>query len=201
MRQKNRPTNAKRRASKILVLLSGGIDSTACLAYYRSQGFQVEAVFINYGQLAAKKELRAAKSVCLQFRVPLRTVRLMGVTRKGAGLIPGRNAFLLATAALEFKAKKGIIALGIHSGTRYRDCSPHFVRKMQAVLDTYSGGGVQIGAPFLRWSKGDIWAFAKAKNTPLRLTYSCERGLNQPCGSCDSCLDLEALLAGSIHQN
>jgi 7-cyano-7-deazaguanine synthase len=201
MRQKNRPTNAKRSASKAIVLLSGGIDSTACLAHYRDQGFRVEAVFINYGQLAAKKELRAAKSVCRQFQVPLRIVRLTGATRKGAGLVVGRNAFLLTTAALEFGAEKGIIALGIHSGTRYRDCSPQFVRRMQAVFDACVGGRVQIGVPFLRWKKGDIWTFAKAKNVPLRLTYSCERGLAQPCGSCDSCSDLEALHAGSQHQD
>ncbi len=195
MQKKIRRTSRRHSGPRVTVLLSGGIDSTACLSYYLREGFHVGALFIDHGQAGAKREARAAKSICRHFRVPLKIVRLIGSTDKGPGLIAGRNAFLLLTAALEFKARAGVIALGIHSGTRYRDCSPYFVQRMQAVLDIYTGGAVQIGAPFLNWRKADIWAFATRKDVPLSLTYSCERGLEQPCGSCDSCLDLEALRA------
>ena len=201
MRQKNPRTSAGSSSSKVTVLLSGGIDSTACLAYYLDEGFHVDGLFIDYGQKGAKNEVRAAKSVCRHFRVPLSVVRLTRATRKGAGLIVGRNAFLLLTAVLEFQAKAGVIAIGIHSGTRYRDCSPFFIRSIQGVFDACTGGALQIGVPFLKWKKQDIWAFAKKKDVPLSLTYSCERGVAQPCGSCDSCLDLEKLHARSQHQN
>jgi 7-cyano-7-deazaguanine synthase len=186
-----------RRVARATVLLSGGIDSTTCLAYYCHEGFRVDALFVDYGQVAAKRELRAAKSVCRRFRVPLRAVKLAGAVGKRVGLIVGRNAFLLFTAALERRGGVGLIAIGIHSGTRYRDCSPLFVREMQRVLDVCTGGAVQIAAPFLKWEKADIWTFARGMRVPLSLTYSCERGLAQPCGSCDSCSDLEVLRAGS----
>lgn len=201
MRRNNRPIHARRTGSNVTVLCSGGIDSTTCLAYYLEERFHVEALFVEYGQLGATKETRAAESVCRHFRVPLSIIELTGVAPKGPGLITARNAFLLMTAALESRAKSGLIALGIHSGTRYPDCSSHFVRAMQRIFDAYTGGAVRIAAPFLSWKKSDIWAFAQTKNVPLSLTYSCERGLAQPCGTCDSCLDLEALRARSHHKN
>ena len=196
---RKRPHGVKR--PKATILLSGGVDSTTCLAYYIGEGYQVAALFIDYGQASASKEKRAAKSVCRHFNVPLRTVRLAGTSKKGVGLIVARNAFLLLTAALESCAQSGIIALGIHAGTNYPDCSVSFVKRMQSIFDIYAGGAVQIGAPFLRWNKADIWAFATSQKIPLGLTYSCERGRSQPCGSCASCSDLEALRAGSNQQN
>ena len=183
------------------ILLSGGIDSTACLAYYIDQGYRVAPLFIDYGQASATKEEHAANSVSRHFRVPLRTIALTGMSRKGAGLIIGRNAFLLSTAALESRARAWVIGLGIHAGTKYSDCSASFVQRMQAIFDTYTGGALQIGAPFIRWRKADIWAFARLQRVPLHLTYSCEKGLSQPCGLCSSCSDLEALRASSLHQD
>lgn len=201
MRAKIRRTVKEQRRPRVTVLLSGGIDSTSCLAYYLGEGFHAKALFVDYGQIAAKKERRAAKSVSAHFGVPLKVVRLNGVSKKGPGLIIGRNAFLLLTALLDFPLNAGTIALGIHSGTRYRDCTALFVRKMQGIFDICTAGTTQIGTPFLRWGKGDVWTFARSRNVPLRLTYSCERGLSQPCGSCNSCLDLEALRASSLHEN
>jgi 7-cyano-7-deazaguanine synthase len=189
------------RRFETIVLLSGGIDSTSCLSYYVRRGFRAQALFVNYGQISSKRELKAARLVCHHFRVPLRIIELKGVVRHGPGLIRGRNAFLLLTALIESEVNKGVLALGIHGGTKYQDCSPRFVREMQAVFDTCTDGCIQIGAPFLRWRKGDIWTFAKREGVPLHLTYSCERGLVQPCGLCDSCKDLEKLNAGSHQQD
>ena len=180
-----------------IVLLSGGIDSTSCLSFFLKRGFRVGALFVDYGQRAARMELRAARSVCRHFGVSLRVVILDGAKRKGEGLILGRNGFLVLTALLEARMKKGIIALGVHSGTRYSDCSRRFLRQMQGIVDTYMGGTVQVVAPFVDWSKPEIWRFAQGEDVPLALTYSCERGFAQPCGRCDSCRDVEKLHAGS----
>jgi 7-cyano-7-deazaguanine synthase len=187
------------RKTRATILLSGGIDSAACLALYSEQRFKIDALFVDYGQASARREHRAAKAISGHYRVSLRAIRLAPAKQKGPGLIRGRNAFLLLTALVEFKAPGGIIALGIHGGTRYSDCSPLFVRKMQATFDTCTGGAVQIGSPFLKWKKSDVWAFAKSKGVPTRLTYSCERGLPQPCRHCNSCRDLEILSASSLH--
>jgi 7-cyano-7-deazaguanine synthase len=81
----------------------------------------------------------------------------------------------------------GVIGIGIHAGTEYPDCSPAFVDAMQRLLDVYSGGEVQLDAPFLSWSKPEIWEYARRLGVPLDATYSCEFG-PRPCGQCLSCV-------------
>lgn len=181
---------------EVTVLLSGGIDSAACVAFYKEQDWLVRGLFVNYGQVAARREEKAAKAVAGHFGIPLTVVAWAGQQKKGPGLIRGRNGFLLFAALLEIEHCSGVVAIGLHSGTRYLDCAPPFVRKMQSVFDSYTDGRVQIGVPFLRWTKSEIWTFCESR-VPVSLTYSCERGVAQPCGNCDSCLDLEALRACS----
>jgi 7-cyano-7-deazaguanine synthase len=181
---------------EVTVLLSGGIDSAACVAFYKEQRWKVRGFFVDYGQVAARREEHAAKAIASHFDIPLSATAWTGLQKKGAGYIRGRNGFLLFAALLEIQHCTGVLAIGLHSGTRYLDCAPSFVRKMQSVFDIYSEGRIQIGVPFLSWSKSDIWAFSESR-VPLSLTYSCEQGVDQPCGHCDSCLDLEALHACS----
>jgi 7-cyano-7-deazaguanine synthase len=179
-----------------LVLLSGGIDSTACLAFYQSQGFSVSALFVNYGQLSAQLEEDAASAICQHYSVPFQTTAFSGLRQRSGGYIPGRNAFLLYTALLAFRSDTGIISIGIHSGTTYQDCSEEFVKDLQSSFDLYTDGRICIGAPFLRWNKLEIWHYSQNVRVPLHMTYSCELGLPQPCGKCLSCKDVEALHAG-----
>jgi len=172
-----------------------GIDSSACTAFYLEEGYRVRGFFVDYGQFAARCEFASAKSIATHFSVPLSRLEWSGLSVKGEGYIPGRNAFLLISALMECPDLSGIIALGIHSGTNYSDCTPAFLRRMQDLFDTYSKGRIQIGAPFLAWKKIDIWKYCQARCLPVHLTYSCERGSKKPCGACLSCRDVEALRA------
>ena len=184
-------------ASKhVTVLLSGGIDSTACLAYYLAQEFSASALFIDYGQAAGARESTAAKAVCGHYKVPLDKLTVSGVNIREGGYILGRNAFLLHTALLAFNRPSGIIALGVHAGTTYVDCSEQFIQQAQRSFDLYADGRIRIDAPFIGWNKREIWEYSRQVEAPLDLTYSCELGQEQPCGKCISCLDLEALRAG-----
>ena len=55
----------------VLVLLSGGIDSSACLVFYLTQGFSVSALFVDYGQVSKGREESAASAMCAHYGVPL----------------------------------------------------------------------------------------------------------------------------------
>lgn len=178
-----------------LVLLSGGIDSSACAAFYLTQKFSVQALFVDYGQISAARESSSAVAICAHYGIPLEKIVCSGFTRWEGGYIPGRNAFLLYSALMAFKRATGIIAIGIHAGTSYQDCSERFIHHMQSSFDLYADGRIRIGAPFLRWSKRQIWDYSKKHKIPVQLTYSCELGVRQPCGRCFSCKDLEALYA------
>ncbi len=176
-------------SAEVLILLSGGLDSAACLRFYVDLGRPICGLFIDYQQPAAKREGYAAKAVANHYGVSLYTAIWRGQSKKQPGSVAARNAFLLTAALMERPEQVTTIALGIHAGTQYADCSPEFVSRMQSTFDIYSGGAVHIATPFEDWTKADIWAYALSKNVPVDLTYSCEAGSNHPCGKCLSCLD------------
>lgn len=180
---------------EVLILLSGGVDSTACLNFYLQLGRAPFGLFVDYGQRAASREWRAVRDLASFYNIPTTRLQWQG-TRKSAGLISGRNAFLIAAALLEKPESVSVIATGIHSNTEYADCSPEFITKMQAVLDTYEKAHVQLAAPFLDWTKADIVQYCFMEHVPVDLTYSCERG-SEPCGYCLSCKDRELINVSS----
>lgn len=69
-----------------------------------------------------------------------------------------------------------MIAIGIHEGPQYLDCSERFLKSIQAVVDGYADGRIRVAAPFLKWSKQIIWEFCKEVGVPVDSTYSCEKG-------------------------
>jgi 7-cyano-7-deazaguanine synthase len=180
---------------EVLVLLSGGLDSAACLSFYKCLNRPTCGLFIDYEQPAANHEYRAAKEIANYYNVFLYTAKWNGQSKKRSGIVAARNAFLLIAALMERPEQVTTIALGIHAGTQYTDCSSEFVSRMQSIFDIYSEGALHIATPFKDWTKSDIWAYAISKNVPVDLTYSCEAGLNQPCGKCLSCLDRKGLEA------
>ena len=187
----NRPVTGIQQGADALVLASGGIDSSTILALLREQGFNSTALFIDYGQAAAEAEEAAVAGICSQYCVPLTVVRYRG-TRFGSGEIRGRNAFLLHVALMEFSAACGTILIGIHAGTGYRDCSTGFVDLMCRSFEFHTGGAISICAPFISWTKREVFDFAIHLAVPVTSTYSCEAG-SEPCGECYSCLDRMAL--------
>jgi len=179
------------------VLLSGGVDSTACAAFYLGSGHTLAALFVDYGQAARQQEEKAARAISRFFRIPLGVVRCRGLRSDIPGITRGRNLALLSMGLSAFADDAGIIALGVHLGSAYPDCGANFIAQVQRIFDLYTQGSVQVGVPFLEWTKTDIWAFCKREGVPVQLTYSCELGLRQPCGHCRSCRDLEVLSATS----
>jgi len=180
----------------VTVLSSGGLDSTACIAFFARQGIPLVSLFVDYGQSAVDAERRAALAIADHYRLRLHQTRWSGGVHKRSGFIRGRNAFLLLAALMEMGGKSGTIAIGLHAGTPYYDCSSPFVAAIQVVFDGYADGAVRVSAPFLTWTKKQIWDFCRQEQVPIGLTYSCDDG-PVPCGRCLSCQDLEALRAHS----
>ena len=166
-----------------------------CLNFYRQAGHPLTALFIDYGQPSAKRELAAAIRVASWFDVELDRIRAEGLPEFGDGFVRGRNAFLVMAALMSFKSGSGLIAIGIHTGTSYSDCGEEFVVSMRNLFDLYSSGAIMIDAPLLSWNKAEVWNYALANRIPVGDTYSCELGLDQPCGVCLSCRDVEMLNA------
>lgn len=178
-----------------VVLLSGGIDSAACIRYYLDMDFLVKGLFIDYGQRARDNERKAATHIAKYYGITPDKLSLSPVKYFGPGEIRGRNVFLIMVALLVYQRFKGILSLGIHAGTPYYDCSEQFISDITPIIDAYTGGEVKIDAPFLAWDKSMVYTYCKEKDVPIHLTYSCERGTDPPCGKCRSCRDREILNA------
>ena len=179
--------------SEVMILLSGGIDSTACVDFYIEFGRPPCGLFIDYGQPAAKNEAKSAKAIAAYYSMPVLYSKWKGYTAKTSGFINGRNSFLITAALMERPCTISVIAIGIHSGTDYQDCSKHFLTTMQNVIDIYENGRIHLSAPFIDFTKAEVYSYCIERRIPIDLTYSCENGGIAPCGECFSCKDRELL--------
>jgi len=175
--------------TEALVLLSGGIDSAACVVFYKQLGHGVAGIFVDYGQPARAQEEKSADSIAAHYNIPLTKIRCAGPQTNYAGEIAGRNALLVFAALLFRPIEPGIIALGVHHGTAYYDCSESFTADLARIISGYTNGKVALGVPFLNWDKPMIVQFAGENKMPFELTWSCEVGPATACGKCLSCRD------------
>lgn len=180
-------------AENIIVLHSGGIDSTACLHFYKSQEYLVNALFIDYGQAARNQELKAAEIITHEYGINLQTIKYQSDRTFSKDEIIGRNTFLLSCALMCSDRIPNIISIGVHSGTNYYDCSGEFIKQISSLFDNLTGGKTKVHAPFLSLSKGDIFNYCIEQKIDLSNTYSCELGTIPACGKCTSCMDRKAL--------
>ena len=177
------------------ILLSGGIDSAACVQFYVDLERTITCLFVDYGQRSAEPERQSATAVSSHYRVPLEQLTVSGPRTFAEGEVPARNGLLLVSALMHFPARTGTIAIGLHSGTAYYDCTPSFLSNVNEMFAGYTDGRVRCEAPFLDWDKAAIWEYCHKTNVPVEITYSCERGDAPPCGRCLSCLDRRSLRA------
>jgi 7-cyano-7-deazaguanine synthase len=184
----------------ITVLASGGLDSTVCLAYYLREGYNVRTLWIDYGQAAAQAEEGAVEQVTGYYNVPLQKIRITGISwpRLDHELFEfrGRNLTLVSLAFNTASLEPGLIALGIHQGTSFADCTATFAEQLNRQLHFLSDGSLRLDCPFLEWSKLDIARYAIVYAVPINLTYSCEKGSLPPCKECVKCRDTQAILSG-----
>lgn len=175
----------------VLVLASGGIDSTACIYFYISRGFSVRTLHVDYGQKAYKPEKIALVHVCDYFDITYSSFRCHGIrwSIADSNEIIGRNLMLASIALANFDSAHGLIAMGIHSGSGYADCSVEFQQHLSVLARLSSRYRIDFDFPFGSWIKRDIVSFCKEHEVPVRLTYSCEDSDASACGRCQSCIE------------
>ena len=177
---------------EVVALMSGGIDSAAAAHFFIAKGYAVRGIFIDYGQAAREQEWLSVQALAATLSITIKKIEFRDANF-GAGELMGRNAFLVSTAVFLGHVHSGLIAIGVHAGTPYYDCSASFIERMKTIIEEQSNGAVTLTAPFLDWRKPQILTYFKNAGLPLEKTYSCELGTIPPCGSCASCRDREAL--------
>jgi 7-cyano-7-deazaguanine synthase len=177
-----------------MVLISGGVDSYACAHFMLTQRMTITGLYVDYGQQARECENASARQICKTLGIPLHFVQVRSDTSFGAGEILGRNLFLIAVALLNSKEPPTAIAMGLHSGSSYYDCSETFLNRIDTLVNEHTGGKTSLFVPFRSWTKRQVYEYALAEGLSLALSYSCEGPGPEPCGECLSCLDRKQLL-------
>ena len=154
---------------------------------------QVRGLFIDHGQAAARREAAASAAMANELAIPIEFSTLLHGYRFDAGELIGRNAMLIFNALFLSQGLPRVLALGIHAGTRYFDCSEAFLASTARLVREMTDGRVSLVAPFIAWSKKEISDYFAAAGLPVGLTYSCESGSDPVCGVCASCHDRKAL--------
>lgn len=178
------------------MLTSGGIDSTALIDLYLRQKNIVECVHFQYGQANAESEKNAFEQIIAFYGVKGAIINLDFSMNKRQDELIGRNALFVLIAGFTAQPPSRI-AIGIHRGTPYYDCTVAFVTDCQKILDGYFSGIVRLEAPFVDLTKVEIINYCKSFKVPLNLTYSCQRKNYPPCKQCSSCLDRKMLDGGT----
>jgi len=196
---------------KILVLHSGGLDSTVCLIEAIREGHDVVSLGIDYGQ-RHRIEMEYAQRQCLKYGVSRKVIRLewdkpqreLPIKRSAdeirravsTAFLPGRNLLFFSIACVE---AAGIGADEIWAGINcidfsgYPDCTPSFVSAFQNALLAAVPGGPKLHVPLLHKTKPEIAAIAKGLGIGRGETWSCyrpkfhENGIS-PCDECDACV-------------
>lgn len=197
-----------------VVLLSGGMDSTAALALALAHDIPVlAAVSINYGQRHVK-EIDAAAAVAAHYGLPHHTLDLTawGANVRSAltspdievpdghytapvmaiTVVPNRNATMLMAVtgmALSLGARQVLTA--VHAGDHavYPDCRPEFIASASQTAWLGTDGQVLITAPFVNVDKTAIAAAGHRVGAPFDLTWSCYKGGAVHCGTCGTCYE------------
>lgn len=170
---------------KVVVLLSGGIDSAVVLRMMRDS--ERRAIGIDYGQAHAI-ELEYAAEIAREERVPFQVLNVPAIRKVDDVVFAGRNAVLLSVAASYAAASNfDTVAIGCNKTDeeRFPDCRRAFIDAMDDALYAYR---VSVVAPLLERSKAEVVALARKLGVAIPRTWSCYApSFGIPCGECLAC--------------
>lgn len=208
---KNMPKNA-------VILLSGGLDSTTCLALAQHEGFNCYTISFSYGQKQSA-ELLAAQSIAKKAGVKKHEIIQLPIGQLGGSAltdehinipdytdgdtipstyVPARNTIFLSFAlayAETTQAHTIFIGASAIDYSGYPDCRPEYFSAFQTLATLATKTGVEgetihIRTPLIQLTKAQTIALGQSLNVDYSQTVSCYR-LNtqgQACGTCDSCI-------------
>ena len=202
---------------KAVVLLSGGTDSSTCLALaVRRHGpHDVLAVSYRYGQ-KHEIELAHAGTIAMHYGAEHRVVEVPDVFAdsestllkgrpdgpevsyeslpdgESPAYVPFRNGvFLSLTAAIGLGVGATELYFGAHAEDAarwaYPDCTPEFIGSMASALFVGSGLKVRLISPLQWMTKADVVRLGAELGVPFELTVSCYAGRVPACGVCPTC--------------
>ena len=200
---------------KIVLGLSGGMDSVTLAAYYNDKNYKVHPVIFNYGSKHNKYENKAAYKISgyYSFAEP-KYVELLFINQlfksnllksgeeipeghytsnnMSLTVVPGRNLiFLSILMGYAWSIEAEIVAYGVHMGDHeiYPDCRAGFVAAMNSAIIQGSDNKVRLETPFQYLDKTEILkvGYSLKDPVPYEMTRTCYKDQELSCGKCGSC--------------
>lgn len=195
---------------KILVLLSGGLDSVVLANKLARDGYEVCGILFNYGQEFYNKEVDCAVKCVNDLRdkgyeASLYIQGLSMLEANKDGYNPSRNLIFLSYA-VRYAEREGIsiISAGFISAEEYdmefSDANEQFVFNYFNLI--YAMHKMTFSAPLIKFNKGQVYQLAKELGIKLENTWSCnypvwwDDDTLVPCGKCSDCLQRLKFVAG-----
>ncbi len=206
--------------NKAVILLSGGLDSTTCLAIAKDQGYNIYALTINYGQ-HHNFELKSAQKIVNLFQVNNHSIINIDLTQFGGSAltdeidipkdrdesemtdipvtyVPARNTIFLSLAlawAETIKALDIFIGVNALDYSGYPDCRPEYISSFEKTANLatkvgISGSKFKIHTPLINMTKSEIII----NGSRLGVDYSHTSSCYDPHNNGDPCGHCDACL-------
>ena len=190
-------------SSKAVILLSGGLDSTTCLAIAKNQGFDLNALTLNYGQ-RHDFELKSAQKIVDHFKIKNHSVVNINLAQFGGSAltdeidvpkdrsesemtdipityVPARNTVFLSLAlawAETINAFNIFIGVNVLDYSGYPDCRPEYIAAFEKTANLATKAGVsgerfKIHTPLINMKKSEIILNGLKLGLDYSLTSSC----------------------------
>ena len=201
---------------RAVVLLSGGLDSTTCIAIAKDIGFKIYALTINYGQ-HHKFELNAAKQIIEYYKIQNHTIIDIDLTKFGGSAltddlkvpkhrsekemsdipvtyVPARNTVFLSLALARAETLESFdIFIGVNAldYSGYPDCRPEYIKSFEETANLATKAGVQgnrfkIHTPLINMTKSEIILKGHQLGVSYKDTHSCYDPSNEGL-ACGEC--------------
>lgn len=202
---------------KILLVFSGGQDSTTCLIHYTRIYKEIHCITFDYKQLH-KTEIEASllisKKLGIKNHVVLDVKSLQDISMSSlinknilissihplnsflpSTFVPGRNIlFLTLSSIYAYTHEINDIVLGVNEVdfSGYPDCTSNFIKQMNNVIKIGMNCNINFITPLINLNKSEIWALSdywNAIDIILNDTVTCYNGIRgKGCKKCRSCI-------------
>jgi len=201
-------------AVRVVVLLSGGVDSVTALYEARERCEVAAALSFHYGSKHNDRELPFAAEHAGRFDVPHRVVRLgfieelftSDLLRSGGSIptghyeeasmkqtvVPFRNGIMLSIAAgFAESIGAGGLVIAAHAGDHaiYPDCREDFMVAMNEAIRQGTYARIKVDRPFIACTKSEIITRGSRLGVDYARTWSCYAGGATHCGECGTCVE------------
>lgn len=185
--------------SEVLVLLSGGIDSTVCLWKCMESGLDVSVVTFDYPN-RPKGEKEATEKVLEHSGIESYSTEVPIANRQEMDYPIQHNHILSHAIAADLARQIGadyIVGGQIKDDWTKEgavDATPLFADKLSDLISMSYQDPPELVQPLLYKTKSEVVEQGLSIGAPIESTWSCLHGGNSPCGDCFQCKSRKQVL-------